>query len=629
MTAIVQRPFRGARISSFYPVKTLPSLASLDSAFQLQEYISLLIRLDVHDVERIVNLPEKSKNGDADGEKKTDANVDQYCWIYEQLRRLAQDLTHPLCTMLQLECNRQTCPEMKAGEWLYLCVAHGNDGAMEQCCAIDYILHTIDSATALLNSPRAFPSRLQIPTSSHRHFSALARRLGRIFAHAYFHHREAFEQAEAESSLYARFLALTQKFDLVPAEFLVIPPRVDPEAEVEPPRVLPPRQHHEPPTLDMNARARSPPGLGGAESPRKFGRNRTDTMVFSEAQSVAEELSRREHADVPTIPLEKAPEIHDKSHDEPVHEAEHAEHAIAEEAAAADAMPDTDTTIAPEEDPFADENAEPSHSEEEPTSSHAEDASPPRTEDVPSHAEDSPVEHEHIPVPPPTEADAPTDAADTTILDAPTPAAEADPIMPATESPPAGADVIEEKEEPAAIDAPEETEASVEPSASSVEGPVAEETSQDEEAVPHAQDEKPVEVSADEPAEADEERPVEADVEQSAEEKPAEDAEESTEEQPEAAQDSEETPAEGTDAEVPSYAAAVAEGTEHAEAKADAERKDEDKEAHKEETNEAHAAAGPAHDAAEHAQDATEHATEGVEAKEEAAKDEGTTTTTQ
>ncbi|KAI4527090.1 hypothetical protein K525DRAFT_232504 [Schizophyllum commune Loenen D] len=620
MTAIFQRPFRGARISSFYPVKTLPSLASLDSAFQLQEYISLLIRLDVHDVERIVNLPEKSKNGDADGEKKTDANVDQYCWIYEQLRRLAQDLTHPLCTMLQLECNRQTCPEMKAGEWLYLCVAHGNDGAMEQCCAIDYILHTIDSATALLNSPRAFPSRLQIPTSSHRHFSALARRLGRIFAHAYFHHREAFEQAEAESSLYARFLALTQKFDLVPAEFLVIPPRVDPEAEVEPPRVLPPRQHHEPPTLDMNARARSPPGLGGSESPRKFGRNRTDTMVFSEAQSVAEELSRREHADVPAIPLEKAPEIHDKPHDESVHEAEHTEHVIAEEAAATDELPNTDTTIAPEEDPFADEHAEPSHAAEGPTLSHAEDASPPPTEDIPSHAEDSPVEHEHIPVPSPTEGEEPTDAADTTILDAPTPAAEADPIMPATESPPAGADVIEEKEEPTASEAPEETEAAIEPSASSVEDPVAEaetETSQDEEAVPHAQDEKPVEVSADEPAEADEEHPVEADVEQSAEEKPAEDAEESAEESPEAAQDSEETPAEGTDAEAPSYAAAVAEGTEHAEAKADAEPKESDE--HDEEADKAHE---PALDAAEPAVEGAEEAKE----TEEAAKDEGTTT---
>ena len=90
--------------------------------------------------------------------------------------------------------------------------------------------------------------RIQIPESSQRHFASLARRLGRIFAHAYFHHREAFEQAEAESSLYARFLALTSKFDLVPAEFLVIPPRLTAMSDdergpgrgdhVEPPRLL-------------------------------------------------------------------------------------------------------------------------------------------------------------------------------------------------------------------------------------------------------------------------------------------------------------------------------------------------------------------------------------------------------
>ena len=81
-------------------------------------------------------------------------------------RRLAQDLSYPLITTLQQECTRASCPEMKAGEWLYLCVAHGNDGAMEvcfvhnttstidltsffyhgkHCCAIDYILHTVDS----------------------------------------------------------------------------------------------------------------------------------------------------------------------------------------------------------------------------------------------------------------------------------------------------------------------------------------------------------------------------------------------------------------------------------------------------------------------------------------------------
>jgi len=41
---------------------------------------------------------------------------------------------------------------------------HGLDQLLnshpQQCCAIDYIIHTVDSATALLNSPRAFPSRL-------------------------------------------------------------------------------------------------------------------------------------------------------------------------------------------------------------------------------------------------------------------------------------------------------------------------------------------------------------------------------------------------------------------------------------------------------------------------------------
>lgn len=175
---------------------------------------------------------------------------------------------------------------------------------IQQCCAIDYILHTLDSATALLNSPRAFPSRLQIPATSHRHFSSLARRLGRIFAHAYFHHREAFEQAEAESSLYARFLALTAKFDLVPQEFLVIPPRADAES-VQPPRLLgaglEPNVNAEGETYSRelnpswssnretssNDRSRSPPGLSGNESPRKIGRNRTDTMVLSEGEAAA------------------------------------------------------------------------------------------------------------------------------------------------------------------------------------------------------------------------------------------------------------------------------------------------------------------------------------------------------
>lgn len=116
--AVVQRLQRGSRISvrttpqtqqslaykeslqSCYTVKSLPSLASLDSAFQLQEYISLLIRLDPHDVERIVAVPGKGANKDQDGSEdkdvekdgKPEVTVDEACWIYEHLRCVVNNL---------------------------------------------------------------------------------------------------------------------------------------------------------------------------------------------------------------------------------------------------------------------------------------------------------------------------------------------------------------------------------------------------------------------------------------------------------------------------------------------------------------------------------------------------------
>lgn len=291
---------------------------------------------------------------------------------------------------------------MKAGEWLYLCVAHGNDGAMEQCCAIDYILHTVDSATALLNSPRTFPSRcvvskegfempinilirLQIPQTSHRHFSSLARRLGRIFAHAFFSHREVFEQAEAESSLYARFLALTSKFDLVPAEFLVIPSglydgdsrerdsfrdvqfsrqkqeelsgliTIAPRHTQLPLGIGKPKSPNFPNPLDSSA-------AGGtvAEAPiltstsrSRFGRNRTDTMVFADvdASGVADELAAKARAgefdvdfelDQPTTakpPIDNGPAVVENVMDED-HEVMDLEHANS----------DIEVTLDPEEE---------------------------------------------------------------------------------------------------------------------------------------------------------------------------------------------------------------------------------------------------------------------------------------
>ena len=178
-----------------------------------------------------------------------------------------------------------------------------------QCDGASQLTSSVPITVRVTNIPLPFWPiltsllRINIPQPSHRHFGSLARRLGRIFAHAYFHHREVFEQAEAESSLYARFLALTCKFDLVPQEFLIIPTSSGMSDDPEPPRLLAAAvdpQHHSGSDDENDERGRGTQRglgmdiLGGIDrnpSPRK-GRNRTGTMIFSEALIMAEELTK-------------------------------------------------------------------------------------------------------------------------------------------------------------------------------------------------------------------------------------------------------------------------------------------------------------------------------------------------
>lgn len=207
-----------------------------DSAFQLQEYLAMLVRRDPHNVEAITALPTEADiesfgsaadKGKAKDELEDDGifqNVDTDVWVYEQLRRLVLDLTTPWLTSLQEECDKherpQTCAAMNAGDWMYLCASHGEE---KQCCAIDYMVHTLDGATSLLNSARHFPSRTYVPNTSLRHFGSIARRLSRIFVHAWCYHREVFLACEAETSLYLRFFVLVETYDLTATDNL--PPK--------------------------------------------------------------------------------------------------------------------------------------------------------------------------------------------------------------------------------------------------------------------------------------------------------------------------------------------------------------------------------------------------------------------
>ncbi|KAJ8663639.1 hypothetical protein O0I10_000887 [Lichtheimia ornata] len=199
----LRRLYPGARLETVFawPNETLDDL---DSSFAVQEYLQQLIRQDRNNVERLIELPE---------------SVDREVWQYEHLRQVCLELSL-LVVALENECTKENCPEMKADGWLYLCAAHPST---QSCPAIDYIIHTLDGAAMLLNNSKYFPSRISIPQPSLKHFQSIARRLYRVFAHAYFHHREIYQTFENETSLYARFLLLSQTYELIPPSLVTIP----------------------------------------------------------------------------------------------------------------------------------------------------------------------------------------------------------------------------------------------------------------------------------------------------------------------------------------------------------------------------------------------------------------------
>lgn len=130
-------------------------------------------------------------------------------------------------------CSSQTCPEMRASEWQYLCAVHEPP---KSCCAIDYCCHTLDWATNVLTSPRQFPSRLTLgsdasggPQASMRHLTNIFRRVYRIFAHAWFQHRSVFWQVEGNDGLYMFFKTVCDIYHLIPDDGYTIPAEAEGE----------------------------------------------------------------------------------------------------------------------------------------------------------------------------------------------------------------------------------------------------------------------------------------------------------------------------------------------------------------------------------------------------------------
>ena len=188
-----------------YELGLLKSIFPSCHSLTVQQYIQQQIRKDFTDVEAILEPP---------------PGQDEAAWKYEHLRQFCNEL-NGMAVKLQNECDPKVCVQMTATEqWIFLCAAHREP---KECSAIDYTLHTLHGAASLLNSNKHFPSRVSIKENSVQRLSSVARRVYRIFSHAYFHHRTLFDEFEGETYLCKRFTRYVTKYELMSAENLIVP----------------------------------------------------------------------------------------------------------------------------------------------------------------------------------------------------------------------------------------------------------------------------------------------------------------------------------------------------------------------------------------------------------------------
>lgn len=194
--------------------------------------------------------------------------VDRSLWLYELCRFLTMKVNNLLIAFFAETppCSSQTCPEMRASEWQYLCAVHDPP---KSCCAIDYCCHTLDWATNTLTSPKYFPSRLTLgseaaggPQASMRHLTNIFRRLYRIFAHAWFQHREVFWEVEGHDGLYVFFKTVCDMFNLIPEDNYTIPPEAEGPDAVQPKTAEPAEGKR----LTILRKENEDPFIGDAES---------------------------------------------------------------------------------------------------------------------------------------------------------------------------------------------------------------------------------------------------------------------------------------------------------------------------------------------------------------------------
>lgn len=190
------------------------AFGEMESSLCVQQWIQQLLFDDPEDLKALLKVPK---------------NTDELVFQYEHIRIFILELNQLMC-LLGAECTKKTCPEMESDGQRFLCAAHVPP---RECCAIDYMCHTIDKATTFVQNTTLFPGRMDVPKKSAEQFGSQIRRLYRIFLHCYSAHRDLFNQFEESKCTCARFTAFAKKYKFLDDETLTIPVEITPEASGE------------------------------------------------------------------------------------------------------------------------------------------------------------------------------------------------------------------------------------------------------------------------------------------------------------------------------------------------------------------------------------------------------------
>nr|OQO28061.1 hypothetical protein B0A51_08220 [Rachicladosporium sp. CCFEE 5018] len=252
----------------------LVDLQEIDSAFQLTEHLKALHYHHTH--------PQPDTSASAHTVPITPEialelahpppGTAKEIWLYELARHLIQKTNGIIIALFTDDppCSPQTCFEMRASEWQYLCAVHDPP---KSCAAIDYCCHTLDWAASTLCNSKLFPSRLNLGTGGTqgdkmlnqqmKEITNIFRRVYRIYAHAWFQHREVFWRVEGKTGLYVFFKTVCDVYGLIQQENYTIPP----EAEGLEPREEVGREDQQAPMMPSLLRRQDGADDGGEQEP--------------------------------------------------------------------------------------------------------------------------------------------------------------------------------------------------------------------------------------------------------------------------------------------------------------------------------------------------------------------------